>query len=63
LRGKPDKQERVDVLAEEIERRGLYRKRRRPGKLEPRNVVLRALRYPEKFEVIVKLRDDPGQPR
>jgi len=63
LREKPGKQERADVLAEEIERRGLYRKRRRPGKLEPRNVVLRALKHPEKFEIIVKLRDNTGQPQ
>jgi len=31
--------------------------REKSGKQEPRNIVLRALKYPEKFEVIVKLRD------
>jgi len=57
LREKPGKQERAEVLAEEIERRGLYREEK-AGKLEPRSVLLRALRRPEKFEIIVKLRDD-----
>jgi len=43
-------------LAEEIERGNLYRKKRGSGKPKPQQIVLRALRYPEKFEVIVKLR-------
>jgi len=59
LKDKPGKQERAEVLAEEIERRNLYQKKRGLGKLTPQQIVLRALRYPEKFEVIVKLKNDP----
>jgi len=59
LKDKQSKQERAEVLAEEIERRNLYQKKRGSRRLTPQQIVLRALKYPEKFEVIVKLKEDP----
>lgn len=52
LREIPDKQASIEVLSEEIWRRKLWRK-----KPPPKQVGLRALSYPEKFEVIVRLRE------